>query len=367
MSGMNKTVIIGALVLGLVGGAAGNYLMNTFNSKPTITITNAREGTPGKEIVLSDARNTFVVQVARKVGPAVVGISSTSYALNTMTGQILEGDDVGSGVILDKAGYIVTNYHVVAKAADKKVRVSLATGAVLDGKVIGVDPMTDLAVVKIDPKEELTAVTVGNSDELQVGEPAIAIGNPLGLEFQGTVTSGVISALHRTVDLETQRFGLIQTDAAINPGNSGGALVNADGELVGINSSKISHVGIEGIGFAIPSNEMQAIVKALVENGRVRRPYIGVSAMDKDMAKQYDLDFREDGLLVVRVDPYGDAYDAGVRAGDVISAVDGKSLKSMAEFKQAIDHYKPKDTVSITILRDGEARTVKVRLGELQG
>ena len=185
---------------------------------------------------LSAARNTPIVAAAKKVGPAVVGITNKAYVRDIFNRVQLTERGTGSGVIYDKAGYIATNNHVVEGA--NEIIVSLPDGRTVKGKVLGADAVTDLAVVKIEA-DNLPVAKFGDSDTLQVGEPAIAIGNPLGLEFRGSVTAGVISALNRSIELGERKFSLIQTDAAINPGNSGGALVNADGEVVGINSAKI--------------------------------------------------------------------------------------------------------------------------------
>ena len=193
----------------------------------------------------------------------------------------------GSGVIYDKSGLIATNNHVVEGASE--IIVSLTDGRSVKGKVLGADAATDLAVVKID-ENNLPVADFGDSSTLQVGEPAIAIGNPLGLEFRGSVTAGVISALNRSIQLGERKFDLIQTDAAINPGNSGGALVNAEGEVVGINSAKIAVSGVEGIGFAIPINSAKPILDELAKKGRVVRPYIGASLVDKDIANRYGFD-----------------------------------------------------------------------------
>ena len=216
---------------------------------------------------LSDARNTPAVRAARAVGPAVVGITNKTVVRDWFNMPV-ETEGVGSGVIFKSDGYIVTNNHVIQGA--KEITVSLPDGRSFKGKLVGADELTDIAVVKIEATGLPTA-KFGNSDDLVVGEPAIAIGNPMGLEFQGTVTAGVISALNRTLDISERRLKLIQTDAAISPGNSGGALVNADGEVVGINSAKISASGVEGIGFSIPINTSCAPTSASASLTRRRR------------------------------------------------------------------------------------------------
>lgn len=196
------------------------------------------------------------------MSPAVVGITNKAYVRDIFNRVQLTERGTGSGVIYDKSGLIATNNHVVEGASE--IIVSLTDGRSVKGKVLGADAATDLAVVKID-ENNLPVADFGDSSTLQVGEPAIAIGNPLGLEFRGSVTAGVISALNRSIQLGERKFDLIQTDAAINPGNSGGALVNAEGEVVGINSAKIAVSGVEGIGFAIPINSAKPILDELAK------------------------------------------------------------------------------------------------------
>lgn len=231
------------IAVGVFGGFKIHDAFFTPSGTYNGTVNQLQE--PSKSDSISDARNTAVVQAAKKVSPAVVGITTKVYNRDMFNRKVLVGEGVGSGVIFDKAGYIVTNNHVVGTA--KTVIVSLADGQSTEGTVVGRDEKTDLAVVKIK-MDNLPVAEFGDSDSLQVGEPAIAIGNPLGLEFQGTVTVGVISSLNRTIGAEGQSMKLIQTDAAINPGNSGGALVGADGKVIGINSAKISKEGVEGLG-----------------------------------------------------------------------------------------------------------------------
>ena len=248
-------------------------------SKATNDKTAAKPATTQEEKMkeadskLSANRNTPIVQAAKKVGPTVVGITNKALVRDYFNRTQLVEKGSGSGVIYSKDGLIVTNNHVVAGA--QEIVVSLSNGKTYTGKVLGTDPTTDLAVVKIQADEDLPVAEFGDSDTLMVGEPAIAIGNPLGMEFRGTVTAGVISALNRTIDLGEQRFRLIQTDAAINPGNSGGALANADGQVIGISSAKIVSEQYEGMGFAIPTTGAKSIIddlpcRAVMCKGRVR-------------------------------------------------------------------------------------------------
>ena len=262
---------------------------------------------PESNARISDARNTPAVRVAKMVGPAVVGITNKAVAHDVFN-RAFATEGVGSGVIFKSDGYIITNNHVIAGA--KEIIVSLSE-------------MTDIAVVKVDAKD-LPVAELGDSDTVVVGEPAIAIGNPMGLEFQGSVTVGVISALNRTLDLNDRRVKLFQTDAAISPGNSGGALVNADGEVIGINSAKLATNGVEGMGFAIPINTVKTIVNELMEKGYVARPYLGVTIFDKPTAARYGYQLSiEKGVYVFQVAIDSPAGRAGFQRGDIIQRGSG--------------------------------------------
>lgn len=308
----------------------------------------------------SNARNTPVVRAAKEVGPAVVGITNKAVARDWFNNQVQVEQGVGSGVIFRADGYIVTNYHVIAGA--QEIVVSLPDERSFNGQVIGADELTDLAVVKIDATD-LKVAEFGNSDDIMVGEPAIAIGNPMGLEFQGSVTSGVISALNRTLDINERQLKLIQTDAAINPGNSGGALVNADGKVIGINSAKLAANGVEGMGFAIPINSVRAIVDELMSNGKVLRPYIGVGVFDKETAARqgYRLN-AEKGVYVEEITLNGPADKAGIRRGDLILEIDGKEINKVGELRAVILEHKAGDTIRVKIERDGSKNDVDVVL-----
>ncbi|MCQ2374216.1 MAG: trypsin-like peptidase domain-containing protein, partial [Phascolarctobacterium sp.] len=252
--------------------------------------------------------------------------------------------------------------HVVQGA--KEITVYLTDGRNLKGKVLGTDPATDLAVVKIDA-DNLPEAPLGDSDTIQVGEPAIAIGNPLGMELRGSVTVGIVSALNRTVSVGDNKYTLIQTDAAINPGNSGGALVNADGEVMGINSAKYAGNGVEGIGFAIPINTAKPILQGLVEHGSIARPYLGVRIIDEESFNKKNasnkdsigIDFHG-GVYIDSMFRNSPAHKAGLRPGDIILKVNGKKVSKSTELQQAIKDSKVGDTISVTIRR-GDAEMVK--------
>lgn len=311
---------------------------------------------------LSAARNTPVVRAAQAVGPTVVGITNKAVARDWFNNPV-ETEGVGSGVIFKSDGYIVTNNHVVSGA--KEIIVSLADGRSLKGKVVGADEVTDLAVVKVDA-HDLPTAKFGDSDQIVVGEPAIAIGNPMGLEFQGSVTAGVISALNRTLDISDRRVKLLQTDAAISPGNSGGALVNADGEVIGINSAKVAASGVEGMGFSIPINTVQEIISELMDKGYVARPYLGVSVFDPQTAARYGYQLNIDkGVYVFQITAGGPSAKAGLSRGDIILKIDGAEVNSVSDLRAKVGEHKVGDTVDVVIDRNGSQKTVGITLDEI--
>lgn len=343
--------LLGAAIL--VAGCGDSKTSAAVKEKPAVKT----------EQQLSAARNTPIVAAAKKVGPAVVGITNKAYVRDFFNRVQLTERGTGSGVIYDKAGYIATNNHVVEGASE--IIVSLPDGRTVKGKVLGADAVTDLAVVKIN-LDNLPVAEFGDSDTLQVGEPAIAIGNPLGMEFRGSVTAGVISALNRSIEIGERKFNLIQTDAAINPGNSGGALVNADGEVVGINSAKIAVSGVEGIGFAIPVNTAKPILDELAHKGRVARPYLGASLMDQDIANRYGFEMNlHGGIFLVKVVQGSPAAKAGIRAGDIILSFNGSKVKSAVELRTKLSECKVGDSVEVQIMRNGQVESVNVVLEEV--
>jgi serine protease Do len=318
---------------------------------------------PTAHAQMSDARNTPIVRAAQTVGPAVVGITNKGYVRDFFNRQILVEQGTGSGVIISGDGYIVTNNHVVENA--QELTVSLADGRTFTGRRIGADPVTDLAVVKIDATG-LPAATLGDSDGLMVGEPAIAIGNPLGLELRNSVTAGVISALNRSIEIGERRFKLIQTDAAINPGNSGGALVNADGLVIGINSAKLAVAGVEGIGFAIPVNTARPIIQSLIDKGKVVRAYLGVGILDRNTAPRYGYQLNVDkGVYVAGVQPGGPAAKAGIREGDLILAIAGKETNTVADLRSIVEAQPVGSRVDVSVNRNGQIATRSVLLEEM--
>jgi len=307
-----------------------------------------------------ELKEMSVVDISKKVGPAVVGIVNKVKA-RSFFGQTIEQEGSGSGIIMSPDGYIVTNSHVVDGSSELKV--ILNTGKEYAAKIVGQDKRTDLAVLKIDATD-LNYAEFGDSDKLEVGELAVAIGNPLGMEFAGSVTVGVISALNRTVTVDDKQLTLIQTDAAINPGNSGGALVNAYGQVIGINTVKIAASGVEGLGFAIPINEAKPVIEDLKAYGYVKgRPMIGISGREvtEEDSKMYDIPV---GIYIVSVSPYSGAELAGLQPADVIIKCNGKQIKTMNELNEIKNQHKAGDELELTINRQGEILTVKVKLTE---
>ena len=351
------------------GGEKGKAAAPDANKKPAAQVT--EQATPqqkqekkAEEIdkKMSGARNTPIVEAAKKVGPTVVGITNKAYVRDFFNRVQLAERGYGSGVIYDKSGLIVTNNHVVDGASE--IIVSLADGRSAQGKVLGADAATDLAVVKID-LDNLPVAEFGDSSTVQVGEPAIAIGNPLGMEFRGSVTVGIISALNRSVEIGEKKFTLFQTDAAINPGNSGGALVNADGEIIGINSAKIGVSNVEGMGFAIPINNVKPIIKELASKGRIAHPYVGASLIDADIAKHYGFDMDlHGGLFIMKLSKGGPLARAGARTGDIITEFNGIKVKTVADLRNEIAKKQVGDQVNITILRNENQMTLAVTLQE---
>jgi serine protease Do len=317
------------------------------------------------------AKGSDVTAIAKKAGPSIVGIrmtvgSTRKNRYGVLNSQVSEG----SGIIIRQDGYIMTNYHVVSNADPKSssssytvLEVFLPDGREAKATFVGGDSKTDLAVIKID-LTKLPVADLGDSSDLEVGELAVAIGNPLGMEFAGSVTVGVISALNRTVEIDDRTMNLIQTDAAINSGNSGGALLNSKGEVIGINSAKISASGVEGLGFAIPINDAKPIVDQLMTYGYVKgRPYIGISGIDitDTISLYYSL---PKGVYVSSVGSGSAAEKAGIKVGDVITKMDGKTIESMSDLEDVKEKHKAGDKVSVVIVRNNTTMTLNLTFDE---
>lgn len=306
--------------------------------------------------------------VAEKVQPSIVGIQ-IEYNVNSFFGQSTS-TATGSGIIISEDGYILTNNHVVSASTSssyyevtdaKSVKVTLYNDeTVYDAKIVGKDDKTDLAVIKIE-KDGLTKAELGDSSTVKVGEFVMAVGCPLGLNT--TVTQGIISAVDRTVTAEGNKYVVLQTDAAINSGNSGGALVNSKGQVIGINTLKLSGNGIEGIGFAIPISSTTEIVAQLIENKKVIRPYLGIEgiALTDEMATQYKL---VKGVYISKVQNFTAAQKAGLEIGDVITEIDGNKIETVEDIDKIKESHKIGDKLTIKVYRNKEYKDLKLTLEE---
>ena len=308
--------------------------------------------------------NFPVAQIAKNVGPAVVGVANFQSGRSFSGSSSLQEAGSGSGFIIDAAkGYIATNNHVVEGA--QKLTVSLSDGRNLDAKVIGADPRTDLAVLQISDTKNLTAVKLGDSSKVEVGEPVVAIGNPGGNEFARSVTTGVISATNRSLNLQGEAsYNLIQTDAAINPGNSGGPLVNYLGQVIGINSAKYAQTGFEGMGFSIPISDAMPTLQQLITSGVAKHPALLVSTDDQYNTYAKDNN-KPQGAYISSVTVNGPAAKAGLEKGDVITKVNAGAVQNSSDLIRELYKNKVGDKVTITYIRDGQTKQVEVTLGEI--
>jgi len=313
---------------------------------------------PEEETSISILQKTLV-EVSEKVTPAVVNISTVRIVADFFLNPVPQ-QGLGSGVIFDPEGYILTNEHVVHQA--KEIKVILPDGREFEGEPVGLDTVTDLAVVKIKG-ENLPVAKLGDSKKIKVGEFCIAIGNPFGL--QSTVTFGVISAADRSIRVEPEKVleNLIQTDAAINPGNSGGALINLKGEVIGINTAIIPYA--QGIGFAIPIDTAKGIVEKLIKYGRVIRPWLGIYYLPvtPQVASRFKLPV-EYGIYIASVAFGGPAHKAGLTQGDVIIKFNNRELKTTEDLKSALSRAQIGEKVSLTILREGKSKVIQLTLEE---
>ena len=321
----------------------------------------------------SDGSTTSIADMVETSSKAIVGIENMQEQSNTFS---QESSDVesgsGSGIIFkkdDQYAYIVTNNHVIEDA--NTLQISLYNGDQTEGKLIGADALTDLAVVRIDAKYATDTINFGDSSTLRPGDQVWAIGNPLGLELSRTVTQGIVSAVDRSITVSTSAgdwdFNVIQTDAAINPGNSGGALINSSGQVIGINSLKISEDGVEGLGFAIPSNDLIPIVNEIIENGKVERPYLGVGlASLEEVPRMYLQDLPNDiseGVMITNVDSNSAAAEAGLQVQDVIVAINDTKLTNSTDLRKYLyTEAKIGDKVELEIYRDGKSQKVELTL-----
>lgn len=358
-------VLVGVLCTALGGVASSVATIKYFNNNNLVggqAAAGSNSQTSNNNVVKTN--NTVplsVANISQKVGPAIVGVSTKSLASYDFFGFPETQEGMGSGIIFNEDGYIITNYHVVGGAEQINVIFNDGKeGKEIPAKLVNYNASMDLAVIKLTEDVDVPAVAeFGDSDALQVGDPVIAIGNPLGKEFLGTVTSGVVSAVNRAISVEGQTQNYIQTDAAINPGNSGGALVNIYGQVIGINSAKIGGSQVEGLGFAIPIDEVKPEIEYLIKPNLV----IGIVAIDIDntLSKKYKLPI---GVYIQQVQDFSPAQKAGIRPGDVILKFDGSKVKTVEEINKLKQKHNAGDTIEVEVSRDGKNKKLSLKLEE---
>ncbi|WP_278568062.1 S1C family serine protease [Amedibacillus dolichus] len=353
----NAVLISTCVALSALGAFGGTMLAIQLNGGMGKAVLYQSVDTSKNKNNNATATNVSITDIANETMDSVVEIKTESVSTHSFFQQAIVSG-AGSGVILSKDGYIVTNHHVIDGAS--KITVTTRSGKSFEAKLIGSDSATDLAVLKIEA-EDLHPAVLGDSSKLNVGDTAVAIGNPLG-SLGGTVTSGIISALDREVTIDNQKMQLLQTNAAINPGNSGGGLFNANGELIGIVNAKSSGDSIEGLGFAIPINRAKEIINNLIENGYVKgRASLGVTLVNGS-----DSFFEEDTtqVYIYEVSKGGAADKAGLKRGDQILKIDDTSIKDISDVTTIISNHSAGDTIKMTVLRDTQTKTITVTLGE---
>ncbi len=355
-----------ALCCALLGGVVGGGVAYYAGNRPGETSVNV-SSRPATQVSVNtvDGKNAMSDAEVYAAGVnSVVSINVTGTSGTNFFGQAVQTASAGSGFILTKDGYIVTNYHVVKDG--ETVKVTLYSGDEYEAKYVGGDEDYDIAVIKVEAAD-LQPVTLGDSGSLNVGDHVLAIGNPLG-ELTFSMSGGMVSCVNRAIDVDGTPFNMIQVDCSINPGNSGGPLFNQYGEVVGIVSAKYSSTGnesVEGLGFAIPINDVFAMIQDIMTNGYVtNKPYLGVTAgtMTKQMAAQYRYDVTS-GVFIYSVEEDSAADQAGLKMGDVITKVDGTAITSMEDLTVAKKQYSAGDTCTLTVYREGQETTVELTWG----
>lgn len=377
LAGLVGAILGGLLVLFAIPTLSNlDFLPYDMDLGGEVTQGNDDNTTNGSIKNVSVDVNTAITEIVDDVSEAVVGVVNLQDAgFWNETGEA----GTGSGVIYKKEGknaFIVTNHHVIAGAT--QVEISLSDGTRIPAEILGSDELTDLAVLRVESTKVGKVAQFGDSDKVKPGEPVIAIGNPLGLQFSGSVTQGIISGTERAIPIDENGDGqvdwnaeVLQTDAAINPGNSGGALINMDGNVIGINSMKIAESAVEGIGLSIPSNHVIPIIEDLEKYSEVRRPYMGIGMRSLNEVSSYHIEQTlklpkeiESGIVVMSVDSLSPAGQAGLQELDVITELAGQEVKDIIELRKILYKQAIGDTVEFTYYRGGEKKTGKMKLGE---
>ncbi len=355
-------LVVACAAAGFGGGVVSTHVVGG-NAQPTVVYQAPAAGEGGSKTASSGSGALSVSEISQKASPSVVSIT-TEAMMSDFFGQRQAATGAGSGVIISEDGTIITNNHVVAGA--EKLLVTLADGTEYEGTVLGADPQQDIAVVKIEATG-LKAAVIGNSDEVQVGDFCLAIGNSLG-ELSGTVTNGIISATQREVEVEGTTMNLFQMSAAVSPGNSGGGLFNERGELIGIVNAKTSGNGAEGLGFSIPVNDAMTVAQDLIENGYVTgRPVMGVQIVELSNEEAAMNGFASGGVYIAVVDTGSGAAAAGVEAGDRVISADGTVVNSQSDLTNVLKEKKAGETLELSVDRDGHQMSLTVTLGESKG
>ncbi|WP_339253052.1 trypsin-like peptidase domain-containing protein [Sporosarcina sp. FSL W8-0480] len=370
ISTVGAAVLGSALTLGVVANT--DLLQAKTSQEKTAAVT---ENSTAPATIIPTATNsvTTLSDMVEYASKGIVGVSNFKSSGNRFAGNSeLSEFGTGSGVIYKIDGddaYVVTNNHVIEGAG--KIEVTLEGGQKETAELVGSDALTDLAVLKISAAHVDTALEFGDSGKLRAGDTVVAIGNPLSLDFSGTVTQGIISAPSRSIEVKTTagnwEMDVIQTDAAINPGNSGGALINAEGKVIGINSLKIAESGVEGLGFAIPSNDVVPLLEEITKNGKIERPYIGVSLADlANVPYMYVQNIPQEvkgGVMITSVDPTSPAGKAGLKEQDVITAINGTDIMNSMELRKFLySELSIGDKAQLTVYTGSEKRTVELTL-----
>lgn len=362
-------IVVGILVILGIGIGSGILLQKSMNTPAPLNLTS---GTDGNTTITQE--ESSIAAVAEKVSPSVVSIVSTTQTQNYYF-RSTTGRSSGTGIVVSSNGYVMTNNHVIQNATDVAV-IDNEGNKYTDVTVIGRDPLNDIAFLKIKSDKQFTAAELGNSSTLRIGQQVVAIGNALG-QYSNTVTSGIVSGTGRPITASAgagsqpeSLTDLIQTDASINPGNSGGPLVNMSGQVIGINTAIVEDAN--GIGFAIPINSTKGILSGVLQNGKVSRAYLGVNylTITPDVAEEFDLSVTEGAYVYAggrnAVASGSPAAKAGLKTGDIITKIDTTTIGKNGNLSSTIGQYRPGDSVSITYLREGEAKTTTVTFSSYQ-
>lgn len=364
---VSKKNVFLIILLMIVTAVTSTYLYKMYEGIKIDDLSNGNYGEKAIRLGVDSTEEAEIkTNILEETTKCVVGISKIkSTGDSILTINATENYNLGTGTIISDNGYILTNWHLVGNKYSS-CYVTLENGYVHSGNVVWADEDLDLAIVKITANG-LNYLKLGDSDNIKIGEQVYAIGNPIGLEFQRTVTAGIISGINRTIKIEegtskSYMEGLIQTDASINRGNSGGPLVNAQGEIIGINSVKIESA--EGIGFAIPINIVKPIIESFINTGNFEEAYLGISAYDNEVIRylQNNVEF-ENGIYVVNITKDGPISKTNIKIGDLITKIDGKNINKMSDLREYIYRKKPGDIIKITYTRNSKEYEIDVTLG----